>query len=96
VLPSNDPLDEPDFNAVDYINSLFPTEQSLSNIDDVVNNMECKIHTIDDEIRTVVRGQTNVGQVLLKSDHSVVRVFITTLYNLYCAFEDYPKMRMNL
>ncbi|PSN33185.1 putative ATP-dependent RNA helicase kurz [Blattella germanica] len=35
VLPSNDPLDHPDFNAVDYINSLFPTEQSLSNIDDV-------------------------------------------------------------
>ncbi|XP_071448427.1 vacuolar protein sorting-associated protein 53 homolog [Hetaerina americana] len=62
VLPSNDPLDQPDFNAVDYINSLFPTEQSLSNIDDVVNNMHCKIRTIDDEIRAVVRGQTNVGQ----------------------------------
>ncbi|XP_046386113.1 vacuolar protein sorting-associated protein 53 homolog [Ischnura elegans] len=62
VLPSSDPLDQPDFNAVDYINSLFPTEQSLSNIDDVVNNMHCKIRTIDDEIRSVVRGQTNVGQ----------------------------------
>jgi len=36
--------------------------------------MECKIHTIDDEIRTVVRGQTNVGQVLLKNDHSVDQV----------------------
>ncbi|XP_068086641.1 vacuolar protein sorting-associated protein 53 homolog [Anabrus simplex] len=62
VLPSSDPLDQPDFNAVDYINSLFPTEQSLSNIDDVISNMECKIRSIDDEIRTVVRGQTNVGQ----------------------------------
>jgi hypothetical protein len=67
VLPSNDPLDQPDFNAVDYINSLFPTEQSLSNIDDVVNSMECKIRTIDDEIRTIVRGQSNVGQVQLKN-----------------------------
>lgn len=47
---------------VDYINSLFPTEQSLSNIDDVVNKMELKIRTIDKEIRSVVRGQTNVGQ----------------------------------
>ena len=64
MLPSTDPLDQPDFNAVDYINSLFPTEQSLSNIDDVINNMECKVRTIDDEIRTVVRGQTNVGQVM--------------------------------
>ncbi|XP_054004671.1 vacuolar protein sorting-associated protein 53 homolog [Hylaeus anthracinus] len=62
VLPSTDPLDQPNFNVVDYINSLFPSEQSLSNIDDVVNKMESKIRTIDKEIRSVVRGQTNVGQ----------------------------------
>ncbi|CAL7944693.1 unnamed protein product [Xylocopa violacea] len=62
VLPSTDPLDQLNFNVVDYINSLFPTEQSLSNIDDVVNNMELQIRTIDKEIRSVVRGQTNVGQ----------------------------------
>lgn len=47
---------------MDYINSLFPTEQSLSNIDDVVSKMEYKICSIDKEIRSVVRGQTNVGQ----------------------------------
>ncbi|KAK3913798.1 Vacuolar protein sorting-associated protein 53-like protein [Frankliniella fusca] len=62
VLPSSDPLDQPDFNEVDYINSLFPTEQSLSNIDEVVNNMQMKIQSIDDEIRSVVRGQSSVGQ----------------------------------
>ncbi|KAK7794507.1 hypothetical protein R5R35_004724 [Gryllus longicercus] len=62
VLPSNDPLDQPDFDAVDYINSQFPTEQSLSNIDDVIANMECKIRSIDSEIRSVVRSQTNKGQ----------------------------------
>lgn len=61
-MPSTDPLDQSNFNVVDYINSLFPTEQSLSNIDDVVNQMESKIHAIDKEIRSVVRGQTNVGQ----------------------------------
>lgn len=57
-----DPLDQPNFNVVDHINTLFPTEQSLSNIDEVVNKIENKIHTIDKEIRSVVRGQTNVGQ----------------------------------
>lgn len=62
VLPSTDPLDQPNLNVVDYINSLFPTEQSLSNIDDTVNQMELKIHDIDKEIRSVVHGQTNVGQ----------------------------------
>lgn len=43
VLPSEDPLDRPDFNPVDYINTLFPTEQSLSNIDDVVGKIRFKI-----------------------------------------------------
>ncbi|KAM9320711.1 vacuolar protein sorting-associated protein 53 homolog [Gastrophryne carolinensis] len=62
VFPSQDPLDRADFNAVEYINTLFPTEQSLSNIDDVVNKIRFKIRRLDDGIRGVVRGQTNVGQ----------------------------------
>uniref|UniRef100_A0A3P9MMF6 Vacuolar protein sorting-associated protein 53 homolog n=1 Tax=Oryzias latipes TaxID=8090 RepID=A0A3P9MMF6_ORYLA len=62
VFPSQDPLDRTDFNAVEYINTLFPTEQSLANIDDVVNKIRLKIRRLDDNIRTVVRGQTNVGQ----------------------------------
>ncbi|XP_044261324.1 vacuolar protein sorting-associated protein 53 homolog [Tribolium madens] len=62
VLPSKDPLDEPDFNSIDYINSLFPTEQSLSNIDEVVTRMENKIQSIDNEISTVVRGQITASQ----------------------------------
>ncbi|KAJ3591245.1 hypothetical protein NHX12_009191, partial [Muraenolepis orangiensis] len=37
-------------------------EQSLANIDDVVNKIRLKIRRLDDNIRTVVRGQTNVGQ----------------------------------
>lgn len=62
VLPSKDPLDEPDFNSIDYINSLFPTEQSLSNIDEIVLKMENKINSIDNEISTVVRGQIAASQ----------------------------------
>lgn len=64
VVPSDDPLDAADFNSVDYINSLFPTEQSLSNIDNVISDMEAKVQKIDSEIRTVVRQQTNIEQVL--------------------------------
>ncbi|KAG8451759.1 hypothetical protein GDO86_003814 [Hymenochirus boettgeri] len=62
VFPSQDPLDRSDFNAVEYINTLFPTEQSLANIDDVVSKIRLRIRHLDDSIRTVVRGQTNVGQ----------------------------------
>lgn len=62
-MPSDDPFDSPDFNAVDYINEKFPAEQSLHHIDDVLEQMRLKITSIDDEIRTVVRSLTNVEQV---------------------------------
>lgn len=62
VLQSTDPLDQPDFIEIDYINQIFPNEQSLSNIDDVILNMEYEISVIDDHIRGVVRGQSNTGE----------------------------------
>lgn len=95
VLPSTDPLDQPDFNAVVYINSLFPTEQSLSNIDDVINNMECKIRTIDDEIRTVVRGQTNVGQdgrAALEEAQKVIRQLFVHIADIKAKAEQSEEM----
>ncbi|XP_001600124.2 vacuolar protein sorting-associated protein 53 homolog [Nasonia vitripennis] len=80
VLPSNDPLDQPDFNPVDYINALFPTEQSLSNIDDVINNMEQQVQTIDKEIRSVVRNQSNNSQdgkaALEEAQKSIRQLFV--------------------
>lgn len=57
-----DPLDNPDFNPTDYINHLFPTEQSLSTIDDVILKMENECKEIDENIRSVVRGQTTTAQ----------------------------------
>eukprot|EP00112_Aurelia_sp_Birch-Aquarium-sp1_P023247 Seg685.3 transcript_id=Seg685.3/GoldUCD/mRNA.D3Y31 product="Vacuolar protein sorting-associated protein 53-like" protein_id=Seg685.3/GoldUCD/D3Y31 len=61
VISGNDPLDSKDFNPVDYINTLFPTEQSLANIDDVVGRIRLRIRRLDGEIRTAIRGQTEVG-----------------------------------
>nr|XP_018910768.1 PREDICTED: vacuolar protein sorting-associated protein 53 homolog [Bemisia tabaci] len=85
VIPSTDPLDKPDFNAVNYINSLFPTEQSLSNIDDVINKMEDQIQFIDEEIRVVVRGQTNAGQdgrAALEDAQRVIRKLFSHVRNI--------------
>ncbi|XP_050438250.1 vacuolar protein sorting-associated protein 53 homolog [Adelges cooleyi] len=62
TLPSDDPLDRPEFDAIDYINKMFPTEQSLANIDDVINSLECKVDSIDSEIRSVIRGQIEVNK----------------------------------
>jgi vacuolar protein sorting-associated protein 53 len=43
IVPSDDTLDRPNFDIVAYINELFPTEQSLSNIDDVIGQVKTKI-----------------------------------------------------
>nr|CAG4649978.1 EOG090X024P [Sida crystallina] len=61
VFPSQDPLDKADFNPVDYINGLFPTEQSLSNIEDIIGNFHTKIRHLDSEIQTCIRSQSGVS-----------------------------------
>jgi vacuolar protein sorting-associated protein 53 len=43
ILPSDDPLEKPDFDLVEYINELFPNEQSLSNIDEVIRADKLRI-----------------------------------------------------
>lgn len=56
VLRSADPLDAADFDHVAYINQLFPTEQSLAGIDDVIDAMQRDVRACDAHIRQVVRG----------------------------------------
>ena len=51
-----DPLDAAEFSAIDYINEMFPTEQSLTNLDDTISEMRNKITGIDDDLRHIVRG----------------------------------------
>ena len=68
-------MDQPDFNTVNYINSLFPT--SLSNIDDAINKLENNVQNLDKDIRSIVRGQTivvNDGKVAVKEAHKVIKL----------------------
>ena len=43
VLPSDDPLDQPDLDCVQYINNLFPSEQSLNNLDVTIDELNFKV-----------------------------------------------------
>lgn len=64
VMESDDPLAKLDFNATEYINAMFPTEQSLNSscsIDDVIAKMEIEIQVIDTNIRDIVRGASSSG-----------------------------------
>lgn len=78
VLQTNDPLSATDFSPTDYINQLFPNEQSLSNIEDVIGRMEVQIGDIDDNIRGTVRSQSNTGegkQALEEAQKTITQLF---------------------
>ncbi|KJE95118.1 vacuolar protein sorting 53 [Capsaspora owczarzaki ATCC 30864] len=60
VFPSDDPLDSPDFNPVNYINALFPTEQSLANVDAVIKKLQGGVRKLNTNIHDIVHSQTNV------------------------------------
>jgi len=80
LLPSDDPLHKKDFSPIDYINTLFPTEQSLTSIDDVVGKMKYKIRDLDTEIRQLIREQTTAsddGKAALED----AQTSILTLFN---------------
>lgn len=57
VVPGEDPLDNIDFDPVEYINKAFPDEASLDNLDEVIRRMSVKVKRLDNEIVTSVRAQ---------------------------------------
>jgi methyl-accepting chemotaxis protein len=79
VCPTSDPLDSKDFDPIDYINQLFPTEQSLAGIDDTMTRMKVKVQGLDEEIRTIVRGQADMGhdgrQALEEAHRTIEELF---------------------
>ena len=85
VFPSSDPIEQADFNVVDYINTLFPNEQSLSNIDEVVSNVESRICNLDTEIKLAVRKQTSAGvdgQQALEEAHIAIQELFAKIKNI--------------
>lgn len=59
---SSEPLDATSFSAVDYVNSLFPNEQSLANVDIVLRRLQTKVRSTDAAIVDAVRDQTTAGR----------------------------------
>ncbi|KAJ8601265.1 hypothetical protein CTAYLR_003283 [Chrysophaeum taylorii] len=61
VLPSADPLDATDFDAIEYLNSKFATERSLSQLDVFIGDVTSQITKLDDEISKAVHAQAEAG-----------------------------------
>ena len=62
LFPSTDPLDALDFDPVSYINSIFPTEQSLSKIDSVKADLQANANKVAKELSEIVVSQAKLGE----------------------------------
>lgn len=60
-IAEGDPLDSPDFDAVAFMNKMFPTEASLAGLDPLIITLRAKIRRTDAEILTAVRQQSDRG-----------------------------------
>ncbi|RMX67122.1 hypothetical protein DD238_004879 [Peronospora effusa] len=58
VLPSEDVLDRPDFDARAFINRNFPDEQSLENLGDFVSGLRGRMKELDDSLSQASQDQS--------------------------------------
>lgn len=62
VLPSEDPLDAPDFDPVAFINAKFPDENSLEGVGTYAQEIEARISGLDRDIYQAIRDQAVSGK----------------------------------
>lgn len=77
---NDDGLCPADMDIVDQINSLFPTEQSLSQLDAVMRSTENKIVDLDCQLAKLVETHGKAGtegdQALREVSYSLVQIII--------------------
>eukprot|EP01134_Creolimax_fragrantissima_P003390 CFRG3390T1 len=95
VLQSNDPLDQADFDAIEYINKLFPTEQSLSELDSVISKLKVKIRRLDIDIRETIHLQPAAGEdgrTALKESQTAIKELMSRIQDIRIKAETSEKM----
>mmetsp|Transcript_30917 Transcript_30917/g.66389 ORF Transcript_30917/g.66389 Transcript_30917/m.66389 type:complete len:734 (-) Transcript_30917:392-2593(-) len=60
-MASASDLDASTFSPPNYINKLFPTEESLARVDGYASELEASIAALDEEVLITVRQQTSAG-----------------------------------
>jgi hypothetical protein len=61
VLPSKDPLDDPNFDVTALLNKHFPSELSLSAVESHCERLALKMHSLDAQILQAVEQQSSAG-----------------------------------
>jgi len=80
VLPSTDSFDAADFDATSHINRLFPTEESLVEVEPKMQELQVQMRELDEEVLQTVRQQTSAGSSarrdLESGNQSVQELFV--------------------
>jgi hypothetical protein len=81
VLPSDDPIDQANFDAIDFINQNFPSDdqKSLDKIDPFVSTLSENITKLDGELSSAVQKQATAGhraaEDIKEAKHAIDELF---------------------
>ena len=64
LLPSADPLDDPNFDVTAMLNKHFPSEMSLSAVESHCERLALKMHSLDLQILQAVEQQSSAGSAV--------------------------------
>ncbi|KAJ1474193.1 Vps53-like protein [Baffinella frigidus] len=78
VLPSSDPFDEGNFDAIALLNAYFPTEMSLSGAESTCERLATKMQRLDASILQAVEQQSSTGSAA-KQDLEDAGAHVVTL-----------------
>ncbi|RHY24119.1 hypothetical protein DYB32_008965 [Aphanomyces invadans] len=79
VLPSDDVLDRPEFDCVDFINRNFPDEQSLADIEPFVSRLNGRMKELDENLSHASQEQSLAAYQAL-ADLKEAQQAVTQLY----------------
>ncbi|RUP48667.1 hypothetical protein BC936DRAFT_144204 [Jimgerdemannia flammicorona] len=61
ILDTKDPLDSSEFNPIESINRMFPNEQSLASLDEILQKLKQKMHQLDEHTKELTRTQSGAA-----------------------------------
>ncbi|RUS20036.1 Vps53-like protein [Endogone sp. FLAS-F59071] len=61
ILDTKDPLDSLEFNPIEYINRMFPNEQSLASLDEILSKLKQKMRQLDEHTKELARKQSDAA-----------------------------------
>jgi len=95
MFPSDDPLDSVNFDVTQYINAMFPNEQSLSNLDEVIIELTERIELHEGEVSELIRDghqDGNRSEEMLGEAQNDLQNLVTSIMEIKRRAEESEKM----